>query len=67
MAFGKWAVLGNTALALNTTSCGGDTEYTCLNNAQNILYLLKNKGNSLVLLGASDGSSETTYAYQAGV
>lgn len=66
LAFGSWAIQDNSTLALSTTSCGGDTMYTCLNSAQNVTYTLVSKGNSLVLLGSSDGSSDTTYAYQPG-
>lgn len=66
LALGDWAILSDDMLAFNVSSCAGDTLYTCLDSSQTTFYKLSSKGNSLVLLGSSGGTSNAVYAYQPG-
>ena len=67
LAEGNWDVQTNSILALNVTSCGGNTVYTCLDSNQDVSYTLSSKGNSLVVLETADGGSQLVYAYEASI
>ncbi|DBB01600.1 hypothetical protein WJX77_001477 [Trebouxia sp. C0004] len=66
-AAGTWTIVGANTLILNVTTCGGDTVYSCVSSDATTSYSLSEKGNSMVVLTDSDGSSALTYAYQPGL